>query len=75
MHVLTKFIEVSYTEREIMKHRYVLCDVIRCTLDFLRNYNLIIVQMIILLSLLYTCTGVSYLQNGIIKITIAPKCL
>ena len=54
-----------------MKYRYVWCDVIRSTLDF--NYNLIIVQMIILLSLLNTCTGVNYLQNGIIKIAIATK--
>ena len=56
-----------------MKHRYVWRDVIRSTLDFWYNYNLIIVGIISLLSLLNTCTGVSYLQNGIFKITIAPK--
>ena len=73
MHVLSKFIELSFTQREIMKHRYDLCNAIRRTLDLWCIYNLIIVHMIILLSLLNACTGVSYVATLNVKITLNVK--
>ena len=73
MQVLSKFLELSFIQREIMKHRYVFCNAIRRTLDFWCIYNLIIVHMIILLNLLNTCTGVSYVATLNVKITLNVK--
>ena len=54
-----------------MKHRYVWCDAIRRTSGAI--IIIIILQMIILLSLLNTCTCVSYVATLNVKITLNVK--